>query len=282
MVISIDINNYTSANCLLHCYSMHTWMCNAYLHPIFVQDDEGKTQLLHDCNGEHHHVQKQQNSTVAEIQKLRGEEKALQSLYQTWSGTKASLQAKETNNSNTQGKTDNRERASSCCQEECRARYKTRSVCSDFTGWVLYLKRRCNIRANKKTSETSRKQALRLQLKFRKVVLKQTFPDKSVFQYSNRGKQLTSGELLQNLCKLMDASPCPAESEILADPNLLVGTRIAHRFEDEEGCLTWYEGLVVAKAPDSDLFEVMYFGEEEISEFELLQDFHTNDLKCIS
>lgn len=131
----------------------------------------------------------------------------------------------------------------------------------------------------KKSSESSRKQALKVQLKFRKVVLKQTYPDKSVFQYSIKGKQLTSCELLQNLCKVMDASPCPTVSAILADPNLLVGTHILHRFEDEDGCQTWYEGLVVGRVPDSECFQVIYFGEEEICEFELLQDFYNNDLK---
>ena len=44
----------------------------------------------------------------------------------------------------------------------------------------------------KKSCESHRKQALKTQLKFRQVVLKQTFPDKSVFQYSKAGKQLTS------------------------------------------------------------------------------------------
>ena len=89
-------------------------------------------------------------------------------------------------------------------------------------------------------------------------MLQQTFPGKSAFQYSKAGKQLTSFELLQNLCKLMEALPCPTESEILANLKLLVGIRISHRFEDENSDLTWYEGLVVGKIPDSELFEVIY------------------------
>ena len=60
----------------------------------------------------------------------------------------------------------------------------------------------------KMSCESGWKQTLKVQLKFRKVVLKQTFPDKSVFQYSIKGKQLTSCELLQNMCKLMDTLPC--------------------------------------------------------------------------
>ena len=71
--------------------------------------------------------------------------------------------------------------------------------------------------ASEESCETCRKQTLKTQLKFRQVVLKQTFSDKSLFQYSKAAKQLTSFELLQNLCKLMEASLCPTEFEILAD-----------------------------------------------------------------
>lgn len=131
----------------------------------------------------------------------------------------------------------------------------------------------------KKSSETKRKQALKTQLKFRQVVLKQAFSDKSVFQYSKAGKQLTSPELLQNLCKLMEASRCPTDLEVLADRKLLVGTQILHRFQDDDGDLTWYKGLVVGRVSDSELFEVLYFGEGEIYEFELLEDYHKGDLK---
>ena len=127
--------------------------------------------------------------------------------------------------------------------------------------------------------ESSRKQAPKVQLKFTKVVLKQTFPDKLVFQYSIKGKQLTSSELLQNLCKVIHALACPTVSAISGDPNLLVGTHILHRFKDEDGCQTWYEGLAVGKVPDNECFQGIYFGEEETCEFELLQDFYNDDLK---
>ena len=127
----------------------------------------------------------------------------------------------------------------------------------------------------KRSSESSRKQPLKVQLKFRKVALKQTFPDKSVFQYSIKGKQLTSRELLQNLCKLMDALPRPTESAILANPNLLIGTCFAHRFEDEDGCLAWYEGLVVGKVPDSEAFKLSTFGKKKFASLNYCKIFTT-------
>ena len=133
----------------------------------------------------------------------------------------------------------------------------------------------------KKSSESSRKQALKVQLKFRKVVLKQSFPDKAVYQYSKGKKQLTSDELLGNLCKLMDEMARPTEIEILANPKLLVGVSINHRFVHEDGGLSWYNGLVVGNIPDSNFFEVIYFGEHEIYEFELLDDYHNGDLELV-
>ena len=78
----------------------------------------------------------------------------------------------------------------------------------------------------KKSSKSSQKQALKVQLKFRKVVLKQSFPDKAVFQYPKGKKQLTSDKLLGNLCKLMEEMLRPTEREILANPKLLVSVSI--------------------------------------------------------
>ena len=53
-----------------------------------------------------------------------------------------------------------------------------------------------------------------------------------------------------------------------------------HRFE-EDGSPTWYNGLV-GHISDTKIFEVMYFGEDEICEFELLEDYSKNDLKFLS
>ena len=78
-------------------------------------------------------------------------------------------------------------------------------------------------------------------------------------------KQFSSQELLENLCKLISvAQELPTVDKIVTNPRLLIGTRIQHRFEDEDGSLTWYEGLVVGHLPDTRTFEVVYFGEDEI------------------
>ena len=100
---------------------------------------------------------------------------------------------------------------------------------------------------------------------------------------SKAKKQFSSQELLENLCKLISvAQELPTVNKIVTNPRLLIGTRIQHRFEDEDGSLTWYEGLVVGHLPDTRTFEVLYFAEDEICEFELLEDYSKNDLKLLA
>lgn len=48
-------------------------------------------------------------------------------------------------------------------------------------------------------SESKRKEALKTQIKFRQFVLKQTYEDKTVFNFSQNRKQFTSAKLFINL-----------------------------------------------------------------------------------
>ena len=88
---------------------------------------------------------------------------------------------------------------------------------------------------------------------------------------------------MDNLSKLISAAlELPPIESILTNPRLLIGTCIQHRFEEEDGSLTWYDGLIVGHLPDTQSFEVVYFREDEICEFELLEDYGKNDLKFLS
>ena len=136
---------------------------------------------------------------------------------------------------------------------------------------------------SKLPNETKKKAALKDQLKFRETILCQEYADRSVFQFSKAKKQFSSQKLLDNLCKLINAAQeLPTIESILTNPRLLIGIHIQHRFEEEDGSLTWYEGLVVGHLPDTQTFEVVYFGEDEICEFELLEDYGKNDLKFLA
>ena len=127
-------------------------------------------------------------------------------------------------------------------------------------------------------SEATRKKFLETQLRFRQHVLKQSTADKSLYQLSRHKRKLSSSELRANLEKLISAYPrLSSLEEMLHSPQLLVGSKIQHRFEDEDGELGWYRGLVIGYSNAE--HEVIYFGEETIYQFNLFEDFSSGDLK---
>ena len=128
-------------------------------------------------------------------------------------------------------------------------------------------------------SESKKKKALQIQIKFRQSVLKQEYRDKSVFNFSQNRKQFSSAKLYSNLTKLTSASQHPSVDAVLANPSLWVGVAIQHKFVDEDNSPTWYEGVVIGQVEGTSLFEVLYYEEDNnISEFELLEDLVNKDL----
>lgn len=99
--------------------------------------------------------------------------------------------------------------------------------------------------AKKKTDKVK---SLKLQIKFRRKVLCQTYPDLSVFKFSCNGKQLSVDQLEANLYKLLPTDEINLTTPLTLDqvllcPSKLVGQEINHRFE-EDGELVWYKGTV--------------------------------------
>ena len=128
-------------------------------------------------------------------------------------------------------------------------------------------------------TESQCRNYLEFQLRFRQHVLKQPYSDKSVYYLSKNEKKLTSKELSAKLLMLISAAPSPTTGEILKSPKLLIGMEIKHRFEDEEGIPTWYNGLVVG-INDTE-HEVIYRVEESVYQFDLLEDLMKGDLEII-
>ena len=128
-------------------------------------------------------------------------------------------------------------------------------------------------------SESNRKNSLEIQLRFRQHVLKQSFENKSVYCLSKKGKKLPSSELSVNLLKLITVTQQVALEKILKSPNLLVGMEIEHRFEDEDGTQSWYNGIVIGMLNME--YEVIYIGEDTVYQFDLLTDLSSGDLKVI-
>lgn len=115
-----------------------------------------------------------------------------------------------------------------------------------------------------------------MQINFRRKVLSQTYPNLSVFRFSQNGKQFSVDQLQENLYKLLPAgqdagdketgSADPLLDQALQEPECLVGQRINHRFE-VEGELLWYKGTVKNYDSKTQEFLVIYDGEDNPCSF---------------
>ena len=134
--------------------------------------------------------------------------------------------------------------------------------------------------------------ALKLQINFRRKVLDQSHPDKSVFKFSQNKRQHSIVKLKQNLFKLLidgesaDGNDVPVRvssecDNFVTQPELLVGQRIRHQFE-VDGELVWYEGRVMKHNTTTKEFEVQYDDEDDTYWFPLLEDMSAGELFVIS
>ena len=103
-----------------------------------------------------------------------------------------------------------------------------------------------------------KREALKLQINFRRKVLQQSHADKKLFFFSLNGKQHTCNVLAKNLIKLFPRVQQAVPSEIFeSNPELLVSKRIEHLFETDEGELKWFKGTVLAYIQDSQEYRVL-------------------------
>lgn len=137
------------------------------------------------------------------------------------------------------------------------------------------------------TTVREKKDALKLQIKFRKKVMSQTYHDKTVFQFSHNSRAFSVSELKENLLKLLCTSEphlgfCASAEEIAADPDILLYRRIEHQFNCN-GNLVWFKGTVLGYSYDKDtlMFRVVYDTEEEEYYFPLLDDINNNELHVL-
>ena len=95
-------------------------------------------------------------------------------------------------------------------------------------------------------SAKPKREALKLQINFRRKVLGQHHQEKSVFLFSHGGRQHSLAQLTENLLKLLPSNKqaLPIQ-QFIDDPARLVNKRIEHLFDTEEGGLQWYNGTVI-------------------------------------
>ena len=148
-----------------------------------------------------------------------------------------------------------------------------------------------------------KKNKLKAQIKFRKLVLLQEYDDKSVFNFSKKGKQLSVEDFKNNLIKLINANEyshndSPSLSSnfknsqysndpYIKEPSTLVGTTVEHTFIIDEGtgeCQTFHGKIIsqVKVGKDKTFFNIKYEGfEDKYWTYQILQDYIDGDLIII-
>lgn len=134
---------------------------------------------------------------------------------------------------------------------------------------------------DRKLSEISSKgeqlKALKSQILFRKVVLNQPVTDKKLYQFSSKETGTYSVDVLkQHLKELLDS----ALNDNTITEDFLVGHRVRHKFETENG-YAWFVGRVISTVPGfSSWYNIVYEDEEEESvySFKLMDDHISGDL----
>ena len=86
----------------------------------------------------------------------------------------------------------------------------------------------------KEKSKSAKLKALKAQLNFRKKVLEQRHPDKDVFAFTRKGKQLSVDELVSNLNKLLSTAPLQ-DKHAAENQESLIGKTIRHKWCNEDG-----------------------------------------------
>ena len=141
---------------------------------------------------------------------------------------------------------------------------------------------------------------LKQQIKFRKYVLLQEYPQKSVFNFSKQGKAFSVDQLTDNLLKLITATSDPEPSvspsltkrqrrdPYIQNPELLIGKTINHTFVTDEstGETGTFRGTIISQirvGKNKTYFNIKYkgFGEKYWT-YQLIEDYINGDISIIS
>ena len=130
-----------------------------------------------------------------------------------------------------------------------------------------------------KTYKTAvlKKGALKAQLRFRKAILEQ-MADKSLFMFSEKGKEHSVEKLKNNLLSLIDIS---LKSPDPLNKSVLLGKRIRHYFWKNGDCEP-YDGRVVSVVPGyPEWLNVVYDNDPAVYVYKLTEDYKNEDLEIL-
>ena len=131
--------------------------------------------------------------------------------------------------------------------------------------------------------------ALKAQLDFRKKVLDQETPNTKHLFFMSRGhKKLSVEEVTEQLSQIVNFQIVDQQSTSATHIqskgfHLFPGSKIRHRWEDEPGKFTWYEGNIVSVVPGTKhWYNVKYDEEDDILSLNLKEDYDNGDLVVVN
>ena len=127
-------------------------------------------------------------------------------------------------------------------------------------------------------SQSEKKKALGIQIKFRKTVLQQEHADKKIFNISKRdGCDLTVDNLYKNLLILLEAAQSCVSKEHSASTDILIGKRVKHSFNNDV-----YWGKVISVVPGFETwYNIKYDNDIAIYTYQLMDDYRDGNLEII-
>lgn len=134
-------------------------------------------------------------------------------------------------------------------------------------------------------TDSEKREALKAQLRFRKLVLKQRHSDSKVYNFTRKGESgkylaLPLEELKQNVNTLIEEclrEETPEKQHQEGIP-LLVGKHVKHKFSDG----IEYKGYVISVVPGfGDWYNVKYDGDTAIYAYNLIKDYEQGDLQLM-
>lgn len=128
---------------------------------------------------------------------------------------------------------------------------------------------------NESMTSAAKKKEIKILLSSQVKVRKKLLGQNITIKFSQSGRPRPLSEISQELSHFIDESFI---STIIADPSLLVGHRIDHKFQENE-TEKWYSGSVVDYDLGSKVHEVVYDGEQDHCFYDLKIDLLNGDLK---
>ncbi|XP_060574411.1 uncharacterized protein LOC132732081 [Ruditapes philippinarum] len=137
---------------------------------------------------------------------------------------------------------------------------------------------------SREKTKTGTLSALKCQLNFRKLILKQVSDNKSIYSFSkkvgDKRVNLNIEELAKNVKQLVTDSYSKPSTQPENSP-LLVGQKVRHKFMENNN-LVQYIGQVISQVPGySDWYNIKYSGDPAIYTYQLLKDYSKGDLELL-